>query len=94
MSLKVICKVYEFDSRSVGSFIPLIHEIRKARTKKERAKFTTMISGFVRSMQYLRTGESIEGHLACIKENFEIESGEIVYQFIFAQEVKDEPSKS
>jgi hypothetical protein len=94
MPLQVICQVYEFDSRSVGSFIPLIDEIRKARTKKERAKFTTMISGFVRSMQYLRTGDSIEGHLACIKENFVIESGETVYQFIFAQEVKDEPNKA
>ena len=93
MSAK-LTQVYEFDSRSVGSFVQLIHEIRKAKTKKERAKFTTMISGFVRSMQYLRTGETIEGHLASINENFVIESGETVYRFAFAVEVKDEPSKA
>lgn len=89
-----ICQSYAFDSRSVGSFIPLIQEIRNARTKKERAKFTTMISGFVRSMQYLRTGESIEGHLIGIQEDFVVDSGDTVYRFIFSHEVKDEPSKA
>ena len=74
---------YVFDAQAVGAFAQLIVDLRQAKTKKERAKFVTMISGFVRSMQYLRTDQSINGDLIEIRERFDIATGKTAYDFIF-----------
>ena len=79
----IVCQSYEFTEQAVGAFATLIDLLQKASTRKDRAKYTTMISGFVRSMHFVRTAEAIEGQLIAIDKSIDVKAGTVRYLFVF-----------
>ena len=75
--------VFTFSAQAVGAFAQLINTLEAATSRKDRAKYTTMVSGFVRSLHFVRTADSIEGNLVRVRKNLNVKTGEVNYDFTF-----------
>lgn len=72
-----------FRPEELGEFYPVVNQLMACGVKKERARLTTVLTGYLRSIYWLRTSQTLPAKLISIQVRWDASVGSMEFRFEF-----------